>query len=144
MVLKGMETQNRMVAITELDMIETEISVPRKGSVSVRMDLNHRILSWRESNRWNRNFTRTLNRKEVDHLRMCVRDCHVMHWPMYYPNASEYEAAADIRYHWQLTLYIKDRECIGRWYGVDEAPEDYVRWVEYLSHICRQPLEVLD
>ncbi len=48
--------------------LDCELAVYRKGFLAVHIDLARGYLTWRESNRWYNNFTRTLSPEQIDWL----------------------------------------------------------------------------
>lgn len=130
--------------LTKITIIETELSVPRKGSVRVRINLKNRILSWRESNRWNRNFTRTINMKEVEEIRAGFERCGIQNWPLFYPDEAARDTLQDSSQNWSISVYTDDIDPIKVWQGGDIYPKELPEWLEINGTICRQPFVVLD
>lgn len=48
--------------------LDCELAVYRKGFLSVHVDLDRGYLTWRESNRWCNNFTRTMTPEQIQWL----------------------------------------------------------------------------
>ncbi|HHX38318.1 MAG TPA: hypothetical protein GX717_10120, partial [Clostridiaceae bacterium] len=94
--------------LSEITIVETELSVPRKGSVRVRIDLDNRILSWRESNRWNRNFTRTINQREVNMVRREITKNDLFKSER--PAVRNLEQALHLPCSWEVSIYFEDAE----------------------------------
>ncbi len=131
-------------SMNDITIIETELTVPRKGSVKVRIDLKNKILSWRESNRWNRNFVRTTNKREIDLVREGFAQKKLIDMPSYYPNK---ETCLDNRLtvpSWRLSIYKKGVEPDRVWFGVGVPPHRMDLWIDLLSLVCRQPFDVID
>lgn len=135
---------NQLALAEHITVIESELTVPRKGSIRVRIDLSNRILSWRESNRWNRNFTRTINRREVEAIQQGFCDCGIENWPHFYPDRDTVEQPDAGQRTWQIAVYADDSDPAEVWIGREDTPPDYAHWVEILSLVCRQPFAVLD
>ncbi len=135
---------NEADIISRLTIVKMEMSVCRKGSTSVRIDLQNRLLSWRESNRWNRNFTRSINVKERDSVREGLRDSNVLNWDVHYGVASDSGRSSQYEVAWQLSLYIDDIEPDFVFVGQDEYPNEFNQWIEVISSVCRQTFQVLD
>lgn len=60
--------------------IVAELGGYRKGTVTVFIDLVRGFLTWRESNRWCNNFTRTISGEQVDALRDQLMACRLLAW----------------------------------------------------------------
>jgi len=52
--------------------LECELSVYRKGSLAVSLDLQQGIMIWRESRQWCNNFIRSLTREQIRELRVLI------------------------------------------------------------------------
>lgn len=60
--------------------IAAELGGYRKGTVTVFIDLERGFLTWRESNRWCNNFTRTITGEQIDTLRTQLEACGLLGW----------------------------------------------------------------
>ena len=57
------------MSVRDIEALDCELAIYRKGFLSVHIDLNRGVLTWRESNSWFNNFTRTLRPDQVEWLR---------------------------------------------------------------------------
>jgi hypothetical protein len=130
--------------ISQLTIVKMEISVCRKGSTAVRIDLRNRLLSWRESNRWNRNFTRSINLHERETVIRGIHECHILSWRPDYGAITSEAAPDQFNYAWRLSLYTDDIEPVFFSRGQDAYPPEFSQWIDVISRICRQPFQVLD
>lgn len=60
--------------------IAAELGGYRKGTVTVFIDLERGFLTWRESNRWCNNFTRTITAEQTSALRERLESCGLLGW----------------------------------------------------------------
>ncbi len=56
------------VAVNQIEAIDCELSIYRKGCVSIHVDIKKNYVTWRESKQWCNNFTKTIPSKAVDEL----------------------------------------------------------------------------
>ena len=60
-------------AVNQIEAIDCELSIYRKGCVSIHVDLKKQYVTWRESKQWCNNFTKTITPKAVDEVVNFVR-----------------------------------------------------------------------
>lgn len=66
-----------MNSCQHIESIDCELSVYRKGFLSVRLDLQRKLIIWKDSNHWSNNFIRSLTFSEVEQIRCALPDlCH--------------------------------------------------------------------
>lgn len=53
----------------DIESLDCELAVYRKGFLSVHIDLARGYLTWRESNSWINNFTRSLHPEQIERIR---------------------------------------------------------------------------
>ena len=128
----------------EITLLEVELSMYRKGSVKVQFDLAHGLLRWRESNRWNRNFTRSLNAEATAQLLRMLEVCRVFTWQAYYPDQESVQTNSIYHQSWSLSIYGSDVEPIIHLEGKDAYPPEFSHMSNVLTRLLRQPFKVLD
>ena len=57
------------MSIRDIEALDCELAVYRKGFLSVHIDLARGYMTWRESNTWTNNFTRSLRPEQIESLR---------------------------------------------------------------------------
>ncbi|MDD2457690.1 MAG: hypothetical protein PHQ83_04175 [Eubacteriales bacterium] len=57
------------MSIRDIEALDCELAVYRKGFLSVHIDLARGYMTWRESNTWTNNFTRSLRPEQIETLR---------------------------------------------------------------------------
>lgn len=127
-----------------ITLLEVELSMYRKGSVKLQFDLAHGLLRWRESNRWNRNFTRSLNQTDIDQLMRMIDVCHIFDWKSYYPNQETVQTSGIFHQSWTLSIYTDLPEPSLHLEGKDAYPPEFTLMSNILTRIIRQPFKVLD
>lgn len=127
-----------------ITLLEVELSMYRKGSVKVQFDLAHGLLRWRESNRWNRNFTRSLNQTDIDQLMRMIDVCHILEWKSFYPKQETVQAGGIFHQSWTLSIYTDLPEPSLHLEGKDAYPPEFTLMSNILTRIIRQPFKVLD
>lgn len=133
-----------VIHMEDITLLEVELSMYRKGSVKVQFDLVHGLLRWRESNRWNRNFTRSLNQNDVDQLMRMIEVCSVLNWRAFYPNQETVQAGGIYHQSWTLSIYTDQSEPSMHLEGKDAYPPEFSLMTNILTRIIRQPFKVLD
>ena len=57
------------MSIRDIEALDCELAVYRKGFLSVHIDFARGYMTWRESNTWTNNFTRSLRPEQIESLR---------------------------------------------------------------------------
>ena len=127
-----------------ITLFEVELSMYRKGSVKVQFDLAYGLLRWRESNSWNRNFTRSLNAVDIDSLKRMISMCNIASWNRYYPDEQSVLANEIFHQSWSVSIYTDDAEPSLHLEGKDAYPPEFTLMSNILTRILRQPFKVLD
>jgi hypothetical protein len=60
------------MSIRDIEALDCELAVYRKGFLSVHIDLARGYMTWRESNTWTNNFTRSLRPEQIESLRQSL------------------------------------------------------------------------
>lgn len=132
------------ITMEGITLLEVELTLYRKGSVKLQFDLAHGLLRWRESNRWNRNFTRSLNQLDIDQLMRMMAVCNILEWKSYYPDQETVEAEGIYHQSWTLSIYTDLPEPSLHLEGKDAYPQEFTLMSNILTRIIRQPFKVLD
>lgn len=137
-----------------IEVLVSELFVARKGSVKLTVNLDRRLLSWKESNRWNRNFSRSLSSVEVNEIRNYLNSCDYENWiPANKANTSrggvakktdKLNSGKNADFYWSLLLLDENDNEVFSCYLTDETPDFYKKFVDVMSHFCRRPFVVND
>ncbi|MDD2533172.1 MAG: hypothetical protein PHC86_00510 [Eubacteriales bacterium] len=71
----------------DIESIDCELAVYRKGFLSVHINLSRGYLTWRESNCWTNNFTRSLRPEQIDQIRRSLMESN---WILKLPELLEH------------------------------------------------------
>ncbi len=122
----------------EIISLVAELSAYRKGTVSVFIDLERGYLTWRESNRWCNNFTRTVTREQIQLFREQLEACRVLSWRNLHNqlpvSAEGAEEPQKPFFNWNLSIQLSDR-CFKR-SGENRLPgrwPDFRTAIEYIT-----------
>ncbi|MDI9470388.1 MAG: hypothetical protein QM296_09305 [Bacillota bacterium] len=126
----------------EISLVEIELTVQRRGTVRALIDLGNGLVKWRESNRWNRDFTRSLHEHEIRTFLETVAECGVWSWRPWYPDRDRCETPLHWQMSWQLSLYALDPEPVLFIQGRDAWPPEFPLFCDAVSQILRQPFRV--
>ncbi len=95
-----------------LNSLAAELSAYRKGTVSVFIDLERGYLTWRESNSWCNNFTRTLTREQIQKFKEQLEACRLLNWrSLHNPASVGEEGETDQQkplFTWHLSIQLND------------------------------------
>ena len=144
----------------------------RKGSILLQVELGRRLLMWRESNRWNRNFTRSISLSEVDGFRQLLNGTNFQTWEasLTYPvvetgalqhpaaavhvaqldgaekmgNDSPSERESSFSRRWELQFYDASHKLLATYAGENHLPAYFRDFSEKLSYFCRRPFMCMD
>lgn len=131
-------------AKTGITLLEIELTMYRKGSVKVQFDLAYGLLRWRESNRWNRNFTRSLSPSDAEQVKRLIEICRIDTWQPFYPDQESVQANTLYHQSWTLSIYKDDSEPCLHLEGKDAYPPEFTLMTNLLTRLIRQPFKVLD
>ena len=116
----------------------------RKGSVNAQFDIGRGLVRWRESNRWNRNFLRTLSDDDIHQIVQALINARVLDWPEAFPDQAAVDAPGTFHHRWELELRDADDETIKHCEGRDAFPQRWDLLADTLSQVLRRPLKVID
>ncbi len=125
-------------------LLETELTINPKGSVKLSIDLEKRLLKWQESNRWNRNFTRTLSMLEIKEIRNYLMSVDFSSWPTSNNKRSSSRRESEHHIIWSVRIYGPERKLIFDHFLHDEQPDYFFSFCDAISHFCRQTFTVSD
>ena len=134
-------------ATTELQsatLLETELTLNPKGSLKLSIDLEKRLLKWQESNRWNRNFTRTLSLLEIKEIKNFFEKADFLNWPESNQKKCVPNKESDCQSIWNLRIFGPEKKLLFSHYLHDQSPDYFLRFCDGISHFCRQTFTVSD
>lgn len=120
-----------------------ELTISRRGSIKLCIDLRKRLLRWRESNRWNRNFTRTLSQLEVAEFYDLLRRNQLERWPQTGEGPTG-RKESDFSSRLCIQLSDAEGETLFRHLVYDNQPEYLFHFCEAISVFCRQKFTIGD
>ncbi len=127
----------------EVVTLVTELTINPKGSIKLSIDLEKRLLKWQESNRWNRNFTRTLSLLELNEIRNFIHNANFSKWP---EGSKKSTSARESEFHsiWSLRLLNEKGGILYSHLLYDQNPDYYLSFCDSISLFCRQAFTVSD
>ena len=128
----------------DISLVDIELNVQRKGAVRAQIDLRNGLLKWREANRWNRDFTRSLNERECRDFQQVLVDCRVTSWRAFYPDEERFANDSSYQMGWALSLYGLDTEPLYYMQGRDAWPSEFPAFADAISVLLRQPFRVME
>ncbi len=137
----------------EIESLDCELAVYRKGFVSVHINLARGYLTWRESNRWAHNFTKTLHPEQIDLLRSNLSQCDwMMNLPLQCEDPNRSQASRHLfesgdssdRPAISLTLHLKTASGYRLGSGNSETslPADWQIIKRSIETLSRLPFEL--
>jgi hypothetical protein len=83
-------------ALTGLPLcIDGEVSLERRGFVHVQIDLERRLVHWKDSNQWNNNFVRALSVRQIQ---------QIYDWFNNWPEEYCYDAVSGDPMQWRVNI----------------------------------------
>lgn len=62
-----------------IEIIDCELSIYRKGYLSIRLDLTKGLIIWKDSNHWSNNFVRSITFAEIEMIKRLLPDLCTFH-----------------------------------------------------------------
>jgi len=81
---KGQESGIPMGSYNDIVCIEAELSGYRRGCIRVRIDLDKKMVTWRDSLQWNNNFLRSISADNIKRFQTMIPATHVLQWKTHY------------------------------------------------------------
>jgi len=80
----GQESEIPMMNYNDIACIEAELSGYRRGCIRVRIDLDRKMVTWRDSLQWNNNFLRSISPDKIKHFQSLIPATHLLQWKTHY------------------------------------------------------------
>jgi len=80
----GQDSDLPMNDYSDIICIEAELSGYRRGCIRVRVDLNKKMVTWRDSLQWNNNFLRSISADKIQRFQSMIPATHLLQWKMHY------------------------------------------------------------
>lgn len=130
----------------DIESLDCELAVYRKGFLSVHINLVRGYLTWRESNCWNNNFTRSLRPEQIEQLRQKLAKSG---WLLQIPEAGEEtatctETGIPESHHMSVawSLCLKTQDGCHRDAGCDTFPEGWPELRQMIESVSRLPFSL--
>ncbi len=120
----------RTMTYDQIHSIETELCRYRKGSLSVSIDMERGLISWKDSNHWVNDFTRSLDRDAVRSIRTGLEDAGILEWEDRYGTGDPEQACSHGKSYWAVIIRTTDQDL--KRYGVGCFPP---RWNDFRALI---------
>jgi len=130
----------------DIESLDCELAVYRKGFLSVHINLARGYLTWRESNSWNNNFTRSLRPEQIEQLRLNLANAG---WLLQLPESMEGDSLesdlGNLQAHhssvaWSLCL--KSTGGCRRDAGCDTLPDGWSELRRMIESVSRLPFSL--
>lgn len=137
--------------VRDIESIDCELAVYRKGFLSVHINLARGYLTWRESNCWTNNFTRSLHPEQIAQIRESLnQSCWLMALPEMLDHpvttghllTTEEPDADRSSTAWSLCLKTPSGFRQGKGSGTTNLPEDWSRLKQMIESISRLPFSL--
>lgn len=136
----------------DIEALDCELAVYRKGFLSVHINLVRGYFTWRESNCWTNNFTRSLRPEQIEQLHQSLSQCLSI---LMMPESAETESAsgnshagsdtatADQHHHTAMTWSLGLKTTAGYRHSTaldeDSLPADWKILKQTIESISRLP-----
>ncbi len=130
----------------DIESLDCELAVYRKGFLSVHINLARGYLTWRESNSWNNNFTRSLRPEQIEQLRHNLANSG---WLLQLPEAIDEAMACTENeipdpHHMSIawSLCLKTQNGCRRDAGCDTLPDGWSELRQMIESVSRIPFSL--
>ncbi len=128
-----------MATYDQINTIETEFCRYRKGSLAVSIDMERGLISWKDSNHWVNDFTRSLSPSAIQTMREGLTKAGILKWrTKYEPLQSDGPAYG--RCSWSLVIKTPDRNLTRR--GTDRFPPQWNFFRDLIEDISRTSFDL--
>ena len=123
------------MTIEEIQALDCELNVYRKGCLSVSLNFRQHIMVWRESRQWCNNFVRSLTDEQIGEIRSLIKSSGLLDAPDLLADSSA-PVGPLVRHNLKLTVSWPDNQLV-----LETQDADQPNWlilrkkIEKLSHV---------
>jgi len=149
---KGVAIRNREVSVIEsvngmngyndIVCIEAELSGYRRGCIRVKIDLDKKIVTWRDSRQWNNNFLRSISADKIKCFFNLIPTTHLLQWKTHYTGlASQDEISSGHPADWAVVISFSQKVPV-RIIGCNQFPSEWRLFRDLIESITKIPFRL--
>ena len=139
-VRKGQEMF--MSAYDEIVCIEAELSGYRRGSLRVSIDMDKKLIHWKDSHQWNNNFMRSISTDKMKLLCDKLPATHILQWSTHYTGlVSQDDIKSCHDADWTVVISFRHKPQM-RIVGSNQFPQEWRAFREMIESIAKIPFRL--
>ncbi len=128
-----------MATYEQIHGIETEFCRYRKGSLAVSIDMDRGLITWKDSNHWINDFTRSLSHDAVQAIRNGLAEAGILKWRTCYQPEQE-ASVPHGRCSWSVVIKTPERSL--KRHGTDAFPPRWDSFRALIEDISRTSFDL--
>jgi len=118
--------------------LEAELSAYRRGSVCIHIDIEKKMVTWKDSRQWNNNFLRSVPVARLNQFIEDLPSTHLLEWNDRNTPESSCECTTCIPAEWTVSVFFADSPSI-RLNGRDTYPAQWRLFRSLVEAVARNP-----
>jgi hypothetical protein len=131
-----------MMNYNDIICIEAELSGYRRGCIRVRIDLDRKLVTWRDSLQWNNNFLRSISPDKIKHFQSLIPATHLLQWKTHYTGLiSQDDITTCHPEDWAIVISFAQRAPV-RILGSAQFPAEWRLFRDLIESITKIPFRL--
>ncbi len=131
-----------MSAYDEIVCIEAELSGYRRGSLRVSIDMDKKLIHWKDSHQWNNNFMRSISTDKMKLLCDKLPTTHILQWSTHYTGlVSQDDIKSCHDADWTVVISFRHKPQM-RIVGSNQFPQEWRAFREMIESIAKIPFRL--
>jgi len=131
-----------MISYNDITCIEAELSGYRRGCIRVRIDLDKKMVTWRDSLQWNNNFLRSISPDKLLHFGIMIPATNLLQWKTHYTGlVSQDDIIMCHPADWAVVISFKHNIPI-RIVGSSQYPQEWRLFRNLIESITKIPFRL--
>jgi len=138
----GQVNEIPMMNYNDIECIEAELSGYRRGCIRVRIDLDRKMVTWRDSLQWNNNFLRSISPDKIKHFQSLIPATHLLQWKTHYTGlVSQDDITTCHPEDWAVVISFTQRAPV-RILGSAQYPSEWRVFRDLIESITKIPFRL--
>jgi len=138
----GQVNEIPMMNYNDIECIEAELSGYRRGCIRVRIDLDRKIVTWKDSLQWNNNFLRSISPDKIKHFKSLIPATHLLQWKTHYTGlVSQDDITVCHPEDWAVVISFAQRPPV-RILGSAQYPSEWRVFRDLIESITKIPFRL--
>lgn len=136
------ESVSVMNGYNDIVCIEAELSGYRRGCIRVKIDLDKKLVTWRDSQQWNNNFLRSISPDKIKNFMNLIPSTHLLQWKTHYVGlASQDEISCGHPAEWAVVISFTQKPPV-RIIGSNQFPSEWRLFRDLIESITKIPFRL--